>query len=174
MVRSWVSMSRNSMTTQSIRNYVFDRLGATSRPQSRGVSGTQTIGKELGTAYRDSLTGEKGVDPAGFTVELPPMETEATKCWGWRSLIGEVKDLDLLGEPPVFELVAWISITGVPISLWDRHVFNRIGEQCGRLIHRSDASCASKNLTCNKLAILVDSGKRVSHEVQVFLEKSCD
>ncbi|MFS7975110.1 putative RNA-directed DNA polymerase [Helianthus anomalus] len=63
--------------------------------------------------------------------------------------------------------IAWIRITGVPVCLWDRHVFNRIGERCGRVLSGSDASSLDSDLSAGKMAILVNSGEKVSSEFSV-------
>ncbi|KAJ0732875.1 putative RNA recognition motif domain, nucleotide-binding alpha-beta plait domain superfamily [Helianthus annuus] len=68
------------------------------------------------------------------------------------------------GAPPIFERVAWIKILGVPASLWDRHIFNKIGERCGRLLVKSEASSEDGNLAEERVAVLVCSGKRISDE----------
>ncbi|KAM0000849.1 putative RNA recognition motif domain, nucleotide-binding alpha-beta plait domain superfamily [Helianthus debilis subsp. tardiflorus] len=68
------------------------------------------------------------------------------------------------GAPPIFERVAWIKILGVPASLWDRHIFNKIGERCGRLLVKSEASSNDGNLAEERVAVLVSSGKRISDE----------
>ncbi|KAJ0874585.1 putative RNA-directed DNA polymerase [Helianthus annuus] len=68
------------------------------------------------------------------------------------------------GVPPVFERVAWVKIMGIPISLWDRHIINKVGERCGRLLVNSDASPADGNMSEDRVAILVHSGKRISKE----------
>ncbi|MFS7914272.1 hypothetical protein Hanom_Chr02g00151441 [Helianthus anomalus] len=46
------------------------------------------------------------------------------------------------GIPPLFERVAWVKVLGVPVSLWDGHIVNRIGERCGRLLVKSEAEVA--------------------------------
>ncbi|KAJ0451911.1 hypothetical protein HanRHA438_Chr15g0715361 [Helianthus annuus] len=50
------------------------------------------------------------------------------------------------GIPPLFERVAWIKVIGVPVLLWDRHVLNRIGERCGRILVKSEASFEDGNM----------------------------
>ncbi|KAF5797593.1 putative RNA-directed DNA polymerase [Helianthus annuus] len=69
------------------------------------------------------------------------------------------------GTPPIFERVAWIKILGVPASLWDRHTFNKIGERYGRLLVKSEASPNDGNLAEERVAVLVNSGKRISDEL---------
>ncbi|KAJ0740034.1 hypothetical protein HanOQP8_Chr06g0212391 [Helianthus annuus] len=71
------------------------------------------------------------------------------------------------GIPPVFERVAWIKVIGVPVSLWDRHILNKIGERCGRLLVKSEVSTEDGNMAEDRLAILVKSGKRVSEELML-------
>ncbi|KAJ0435378.1 putative RNA recognition motif domain, nucleotide-binding alpha-beta plait domain superfamily [Helianthus annuus] len=71
------------------------------------------------------------------------------------------------GTPPLFERVAWIKVFGVPASLWDRHVLNRIGERCGRLLVKSDVSPDDGNLAEDRMAILVHTGKPISMEMNL-------
>ncbi|MFS8011715.1 hypothetical protein Hanom_Chr14g01312281 [Helianthus anomalus] len=42
---------------------------------------------------------------------------------------------------------------------------NRIGERCGRLVKRSEASVYDSNISEDKMAIVIQSGKRFSSEV---------
>ncbi|MFS7993301.1 hypothetical protein Hanom_Chr12g01092451 [Helianthus anomalus] len=62
------------------------------------------------------------------------------------------------------EKIAWIRATGVPISLWDWHVFNRIGERCGKIVIKSDVSTLDSDLLSGKLVIQVDSGEKICSE----------
>ncbi|KAJ0935557.1 putative RNA recognition motif domain, nucleotide-binding alpha-beta plait domain superfamily [Helianthus annuus] len=68
------------------------------------------------------------------------------------------------GFPPLFERIAWIKVLGVPVSLWDRHVINKIGERCGRLVVKSEAEYSDGNMAENRLAILVNTGKKIASE----------
>ncbi|MFS7930586.1 hypothetical protein Hanom_Chr04g00346001 [Helianthus anomalus] len=69
------------------------------------------------------------------------------------------------GIPPMFEWVAWIKVLGDPISLWDRHISNKIGERCGRILVKSVALSDDGNMAEERMAILVHSGKRFSKEL---------
>ncbi|KAJ0805701.1 putative RNA recognition motif domain, nucleotide-binding alpha-beta plait domain superfamily [Helianthus annuus] len=66
------------------------------------------------------------------------------------------------GIPPLFERIAWVKVLGVPVSLWDRNVIDKIGERCGRLLVKSDAEFSDGNMAEDRLAILVKTGKRIS------------
>ncbi|KAJ0548186.1 putative RNA recognition motif domain, nucleotide-binding alpha-beta plait domain superfamily [Helianthus annuus] len=213
---------------------VFDRLG---QKVTHPVSGT---GPSLNTGvvgprgtYKETLVGEKDKGRMQrLHVNFPPLYTKAKKIWEAKSLIGEVKELQVLrkfedfmveaistgtevrylgglkvlitfgdaeeaddflrnhtdswsvwfsrlyvwdGQPPVFDRVAWVKVTGVPVSLWDRHVFNRIGERCGRLLVESEASVDDADLSGSIMAILVQSGKKVSEVVSISLkDHSCN
>ncbi|KAJ0899607.1 hypothetical protein HanRHA438_Chr08g0370491 [Helianthus annuus] len=72
-----------------------------------------------------------------------------------------------VGIPPLFERVAWIKILGVPISLWDQHVINKIGERFGRLLVKSEADASDGNMAEDRLAILVNTGKRIASELNL-------
>ncbi|KAM0056068.1 putative RNA recognition motif domain, nucleotide-binding alpha-beta plait domain superfamily [Helianthus debilis subsp. tardiflorus] len=84
------------------------------------------------------------------------------------------------GIPPIFERVAWVKILGVPVCLWDRHIFNKIGERCGRLLVKSDAEASNGNFVEERVAILINSGNRFStefnltwkdHNIHVWVEE---
>ncbi|KAJ0789872.1 putative nucleotide-binding alpha-beta plait domain superfamily, RNA-binding domain superfamily [Helianthus annuus] len=168
-----------------------------------------------------SVVSRGGIKNPISSMALTPMNTELKKSLEFKSLVGEVKDIDILndltahlsgiteqgfklkylgglkvllcffnsedaedfrlnmvngwekwfsmlyiwdGLPPIFERVAWIKILGVPVCLWDRHVFNRIGERCGRLLVKSEVEESNGNLAEERLAVLVNSGSRVSAE----------
>ncbi|MFS8014959.1 putative RNA recognition motif domain, nucleotide-binding alpha-beta plait domain superfamily [Helianthus anomalus] len=85
-------------------------------------------------------------------------EVESWEKWFSRLYVWE-------GIPPIFERVAWIKILGVPASLWENNIFNRIGERCGRLLVKSEASSEDGNLSEERVAILVNSGRRISDEL---------
>ncbi|MFS8034713.1 hypothetical protein Hanom_Chr17g01584471 [Helianthus anomalus] len=72
------------------------------------------------------------------------------------------------GIPLVFDRVAWIKVLGVPVSLWDRHVLNKIGKRCGRLLVKFEASFEDGNMAEDRMAILIGSGKRLSEEVTLM------
>ncbi|KAJ0743862.1 putative RNA recognition motif domain, nucleotide-binding alpha-beta plait domain superfamily [Helianthus annuus] len=150
------------------------------------------------------------------SIELPPMNSETKKRWEFKSLIGEVKDIDILNNlkehlsglmevgielrylgglkvllcfssseeaeefrvhrseewenwfsrlyvwdsiPLIFERVAWVKVLGVLVSLWDRNVFNKIGERCGRLIVKSEVEANDGNMAEERLAIIVHTRK---------------
>ncbi|KAJ0919969.1 putative RNA recognition motif domain, nucleotide-binding alpha-beta plait domain superfamily [Helianthus annuus] len=191
---------------QSNRNFVFDRLHTVQQKDTKEQDyrgNKASVGGSL--TYAKAVTNNGKVAEDRITIELPPMITEANKHWGFKSLIGEVKDLEMLEKMNVilsvdlglgvevrfhsehpeswcnwfsrlyrwdgtlseFERIAWVRITGVPPCLWDRHVFNRIGERCGRLARQSEASFHDKNISENKLAIVVRTGARVSSEINL-------
>ncbi|KAI7751424.1 hypothetical protein M8C21_008217, partial [Ambrosia artemisiifolia] len=59
----------------------------------------------------------------------------------WHSWFSSLKVWD--GSEIEFQRVAWIKVVGVPLQLWDRHTFNKIGERCERLVVKSEA-CSSE------------------------------
>ncbi|KAJ0483071.1 putative RNA recognition motif domain, nucleotide-binding alpha-beta plait domain superfamily [Helianthus annuus] len=63
-----------------------------------------------------------------------------------------------------YKRVAWLIIRGVPSALWDRGVFNTIGERFGRVVLPSEASKTDGCLSFEKLAIVVNHGARISEE----------
>ncbi|KAJ0640348.1 putative RNA recognition motif domain, nucleotide-binding alpha-beta plait domain superfamily [Helianthus annuus] len=194
-----------AMTKVPIQNRLYD-------PKDPGRFGYKSFSSVV-TGGKDSRSN--------YIIALPPMNTESKKILEFKSLVGEVKDIDILNEltthlsgiseeeirlkylgglkvllcfnnpkeaeefrwnkvndwekwfsrlyiwegiPPIFERVAWVKVLGVPACLWDRHVFNKIGERCGRLLVKSDAEVSNGNFAEERLAILVNSGSRFSAE----------
>ncbi|MFS7978261.1 hypothetical protein Hanom_Chr10g00913451 [Helianthus anomalus] len=145
--------------------------------------GKKTV-QNLGARSYRSVLSPNLEDIPKTCIELPPMNVETKKRWEYKSLVGEAKDIDILnslkkhlsgimdegwlrcgkkwfsrlyvweGVPPVYERIAWIKILGVPVSLWDRHVFNRVGERCGHLLVKSEADADDGNLAEERVAIL--------------------
>ncbi|KAF5818872.1 putative RNA recognition motif domain, nucleotide-binding alpha-beta plait domain superfamily [Helianthus annuus] len=88
-------------------------------------------------------------------------EVDSWEKWFARLFVWE-------GLPPMFDRVAWIKVIGVPATLWDRHVFNKIGERCGRLLVKSEASEADGNLAEDRMAVLVQTGKKIAEEFELI------
>ncbi|KAJ0928271.1 hypothetical protein HanRHA438_Chr04g0192211 [Helianthus annuus] len=119
-----------------------------------------------------SLVGEaKDIDTLNNLKDLLEEGLNLRYLGGLKVLISfnSVKDADeyLRQRVEVFDRVAWIKVHGVPISLWDRHVFNRIGEICGRLLVKSEASVDDGNMVEDRMEILVNTGRRVSEEINL-------
>ncbi|KAM0042698.1 putative RNA recognition motif domain, nucleotide-binding alpha-beta plait domain superfamily [Helianthus debilis subsp. tardiflorus] len=114
----------------------------------------------LGLKYLGGLKVLLCFDSAVQAEEFHVNMIEVWEKWFSRVYVWE-------GVPPVFERVAWIKILGVPISLWDRHVFDRIGERCGRILVNSEAAESDGNKSEERMAILTSSGKKVSEEFQL-------
>ncbi|PWA86943.1 RNA-directed DNA polymerase, eukaryota [Artemisia annua] len=55
-------------------------------------------------------------------------------------------------------------IYGVPISLWDCKVFNKIAETMGTLLEESITTTLDENLSHNQVTILVDSHHKINHQ----------
>ncbi|KAJ0471110.1 putative nucleotide-binding alpha-beta plait domain superfamily, RNA-binding domain superfamily [Helianthus annuus] len=124
----------------------------------RHLSGIMEDG--LGLKYLGGLKVLLCFDSAVQAEEFHVNMIEEWEKWFTRVYVWE-------GVPPVFERVAWIKILGVPISLWDRHVFDRIGERCGRILVNSEAAVSDGNMSKERLAILTSSGKKISEEFQL-------
>ncbi|KAJ0606161.1 putative RNA recognition motif domain, nucleotide-binding alpha-beta plait domain superfamily [Helianthus annuus] len=173
----------------------------------------------MNRSYSNVVAGGSAEFLSKNNIILPPLNTEARKNWIFKSLIGEVRELEFLDRMEDFvdeleldgvalkylgglkvliifqsskeasgfldnyrerwaawltklevwdgcfkklERIAWIRATGVPISLWDRHVFNRIGERCRKLVIKSDVATLDSDLSSAKMAVLVDSGEKIN------------
>ncbi|KAJ0734416.1 putative RNA recognition motif domain, nucleotide-binding alpha-beta plait domain superfamily [Helianthus annuus] len=211
------------------RPNVFSRLKSDGSGPTR--SGVPAEGHTQSVKVRSyaSVVCSKDISAPSSDIMLPPMNSETKKMWEYKSLIGEVKEIDFLndlnrhlsgimeenfqlrylgslkvllcfscpeeaeefrtlkvndwekwfsrlyvweGLPPVYERVAWIKIRGVPLSLWDRHVFNKIGERCGRLLVKSEAEPFSGNMEDDRLAVLVHSGNVGVLGIHFMLERA--
>ncbi|KAM0025296.1 putative RNA recognition motif domain, nucleotide-binding alpha-beta plait domain superfamily [Helianthus debilis subsp. tardiflorus] len=93
-------------------------------------------------------------------------EFKSNKVYDWERWFSQLYLWE--GIPPMFERIAWIKILGVPVSLWDRHVINKIGERCGQLVVKSEAESSDGNMAEDRLAILVNSGKRIAAEFSLI------
>ncbi|KAM0001264.1 putative RNA recognition motif domain, nucleotide-binding alpha-beta plait domain superfamily [Helianthus debilis subsp. tardiflorus] len=204
---------------------VFSRLSPEILPSNPlpGLAGSKSDA-QFGKRTYSSVVNSDPSESSRSIIDLPPMNSKTKKDWEFRSLIGEVKDIDILnnlssllsgvmedsfdlkyigglkvmlcfksqeeaevfrcqmvevwekwfsrvyaweGLPPLFDRVAWIKVLGVPASLWDRHVMNKIGERCGRLLVKSDADASDGNMSEDRMAVLVQSGKRISEEFKL-------
>ncbi|KAJ0514268.1 hypothetical protein HanHA300_Chr10g0367671 [Helianthus annuus] len=72
-----------------------------------------------------------------------------------------------------FERVVRLKITGVPIHLCDKEVFNTIAAQFGRVVHGSRASITDVNLAFEEVGVVVNDGRKIakSFDVQWRAEK---
>ncbi|KAF5818018.1 putative RNA recognition motif domain, nucleotide-binding alpha-beta plait domain superfamily [Helianthus annuus] len=204
-----------------VRISVFNRLDGLNPPQKAPRVAGKMDPIAHGSKSYSAVVSKSIIEVPGGSIPLPPMNSELKKSLEFKSLVGEVKDIDFLndlkdllmgiteegvglkylgglkvllcfsspaeaeefrcdkveiwerwfsrlyiweGIPPVFERVAWVKILGVPVSLWDRTVFNKIGERCGKLLVKSEAEVNDGNVSEERLAILVHSGKRFSAE----------
>ncbi|KAJ0476552.1 putative RNA recognition motif domain, nucleotide-binding alpha-beta plait domain superfamily [Helianthus annuus] len=224
LARFYRDGSKVGSLPKSERVSVFSRLHGLKQTPPHAHGPISNYPSHFGSkSYSAAVTGLNSSGPGG-TLDLPPMNTAAKKNLEFKSLVGEVVDIDTLndlkhllsgltedgillkylgglkvllcfnkaedaeefrwnmvntwenwfsrlyiweGIPPIFERVAWIKILGVPVCLWDRHVFNKIGERCGRLLVKSEAEKSNGNLAEDRLAILVHSGKSFSTEFDV-------
>ncbi|KAI3732834.1 hypothetical protein L1987_64043 [Smallanthus sonchifolius] len=71
------------------------------------------------------------------------------------------------GQSFGFERIAWLSIKGVPLSLWDRHGFNKNVERFGRVVQGSDVSFSDRNLSSGRVAVLVYDAFKIAKEVDL-------
>ncbi|KAJ0751173.1 putative RNA recognition motif domain, nucleotide-binding alpha-beta plait domain superfamily [Helianthus annuus] len=227
--------SKSETWNKGSRVSVFDRLQGLNQTQKPGMApvgqvsfrnrnpATMAPPRHRGVSFSSVVAGESSKCMADV-IALPPINTETKKSLEFKSLVGEVKDIEFLNElssllsgiteeglklkylgglkvllcfnnpmeaeefrwnmvnewekwfsrlyiweglPPIFERVAWIKILGVPVCLWDRHVFNKIGERCSRLLVKSDAEATNGNLAEERVAVLVNSGRRISEEFEL-------
>jgi hypothetical protein len=69
------------------------------------------------------------------------------------------------GKSFPYEMIAWLRIHGVPIQLWDRHAFDRIGERFGVLMQCSQAFAKDTNISSDCVGILVNDYGRIYDEI---------
>ncbi|KAJ0907015.1 hypothetical protein HanRHA438_Chr07g0293871 [Helianthus annuus] len=69
------------------------------------------------------------------------------------------------GQDTVFCRLVWLIVRGIPLVLWDRGVINSIGERFGRIVQPSEASPRDGCLAYDKIAVVVDHGRKINEEV---------
>ncbi|KAI3732995.1 hypothetical protein L1987_64209 [Smallanthus sonchifolius] len=80
------------------------------------------------------------------------------------------KNLSLIGEEGQvipFERIAWVSIQGVPMQLWESSTFNRLGKLFGKVVEESEVSSETGNLSFDEIGILVDNPIRISKQINI-------
>ncbi|PWA41368.1 RNA-directed DNA polymerase, eukaryota [Artemisia annua] len=72
------------------------------------------------------------------------------------------------GQQIAFERVVWLKISGVPIQLWDKEVFNLIGTGFGSVVQQSAACLKDGNLAFETVAVLMKETGRISESVKLL------
>ncbi|MFS7916841.1 hypothetical protein Hanom_Chr03g00182111 [Helianthus anomalus] len=67
-----------------------------------------------------------------------------------------------LGQPLPYERLAWVNILGVPPHLVSSSVFDLIGSKYGKTVQPSQFSESDRDLSFDRLGILIDSGNRIN------------
>ncbi|KAJ0937293.1 putative RNA recognition motif domain, nucleotide-binding alpha-beta plait domain superfamily [Helianthus annuus] len=65
---------------------------------------------------------------------------------------------DWTGQSLPFERIAWLRIYGVPPHLWDRAVFDMVGNKFGKVVHPSQVSWNDGNWTYDCIGVLKEEG----------------
>ncbi|KAJ0555727.1 hypothetical protein HanRHA438_Chr07g0293971 [Helianthus annuus] len=86
---------------------------------------------------------------------------EAKDLWkGWFS------NLDLwAGQSLAYERIAWLKFFGVPLHLAENKVFDSVAELFGKVLHKSQLSPDDRDLSFNRVGVLVDNGLPISDTV---------
>ncbi|KAJ0575052.1 putative RNA recognition motif domain, nucleotide-binding alpha-beta plait domain superfamily [Helianthus annuus] len=71
------------------------------------------------------------------------------------------------GQDLEFSRLVWLIVRGIPLELWDKGVFNSIGERFGRIVQPSEASSTDWCLAFNKMAIVVNHRRKINEEVVI-------
>ncbi|PWA63208.1 nucleotide-binding alpha-beta plait domain-containing protein [Artemisia annua] len=71
------------------------------------------------------------------------------------------------GQQLTFERIVWLKISGVPIQLWDKEVFNLIGASFGQVVHQSEACHNDGNLAFDTVAVLTKVNRRFTESVKL-------
>ncbi|KAK1413002.1 hypothetical protein QVD17_34682 [Tagetes erecta] len=69
------------------------------------------------------------------------------------------------GQIIPYERIATIRIYGVPVHLWDKFVFDSIGESIGRIVQPSDANLNHDIVSYNQVGVLINNVQRVDEEI---------
>ncbi|MFS7900289.1 hypothetical protein Hanom_Chr12g01150641 [Helianthus anomalus] len=158
---------------------VFNRLNG-GVPTSKPVEGSVGPGNHLRGKNSYSSVVNPISDVSMAKIDLPPMNTEDLRYFNVLTSPEEAEEFRYNkvnewekwfsrlylweGIPPLIERITRIKVLGIPISLWDGHVINKIGERCGRLLVKSEAESSDGNMAEDRLAILVNTGKRIASE----------
>ncbi|KAJ0817966.1 hypothetical protein HanPI659440_Chr00c04g0711601 [Helianthus annuus] len=74
--------------------------------------------------------------------------------------------LDMLeGQSLPYERIAWIKFDGVPVHLSENKVFDEMAEGYGKVVYASQLSPDVRNLSVNRVGVLVEHGNRISDTV---------
>ncbi|KAI3716758.1 hypothetical protein L1987_67865 [Smallanthus sonchifolius] len=93
-------------------------------------------------------------------------EMMANKATEWGKFFNKLEIWD--GQDIDFQRIAWIRIQGVPIHLWERQVFDKIGSCFGKIALGSEMYVQEEgNLTYDRVGILVNNGIFISEEMEL-------
>ncbi|KAK1423486.1 hypothetical protein QVD17_18789 [Tagetes erecta] len=76
------------------------------------------------------------------------------------------------GSSPMFERVAWLTITGIPPHLFERETINLIGSWCGRVVQESKACLTQENLSYDKIAVITNQGEKIKKSLTISYHNS--
>ncbi|KAI3818326.1 hypothetical protein L1987_12130 [Smallanthus sonchifolius] len=66
-----------------------------------------------------------------------------------------------------FQRIAWISIKGLPLQLWDEEIFNEIAGTFRKVIHPSMEAWSGGNLTEEKVVIVIETGTTINNTIKI-------
>ncbi|PWA66630.1 nucleotide-binding alpha-beta plait domain-containing protein [Artemisia annua] len=72
------------------------------------------------------------------------------------------------GQQITLERIVWLKISGAPIQLWDKEVFNLIGVGFGSVVQQSEACHKDGNLAFETVAVLTKENKRITESVKLL------
>ena len=70
------------------------------------------------------------------------------------------------------EREAWVRIVGLPISLWDRAILRRIGEECGGFLDIDAKTEKMEELQWARILVKLN-GEKIPNTVEIWVENMC-
>ena len=67
---------------------------------------------------------------------------------------------------------AWVRIVGLPVSLWDRAILRRIGEECGGFLAVDSQTEKLEDLQWARILVKLN-GEKLPNVVEVWAEDLC-
>ncbi|KAL9993720.1 putative RNA recognition motif domain, nucleotide-binding alpha-beta plait domain superfamily [Helianthus debilis subsp. tardiflorus] len=77
------------------------------------------------------------------------------------------------GQSLPYDRIAWLKVMGVPINLVTEEVFRQIGQSLGKVVHVDGLGTEDKDLSFNRIGVLVGDGSHISDEVSLMWNEKC-
>lgn len=72
------------------------------------------------------------------------------------------------GLPHNFNRLAWLSVRGVPVQLWDSQIMDQICKKYGRVLISADISAWDNDMSRTKCCVLTTVGHRIEERIELI------